>query len=145
MVESILSILYAAAGSLGFGLVFNLRGRQLVMAAFGGALAWLAYLLGTGLGNDLVQYFLATLVLSGYAEWMARVLKTPVIVFQIVALMPFVPGSGIYQTMLYSINGDIPAFLETGLHTLAIAGSLAIGVLLVSSLVRLFSQIRLAV
>lgn len=40
--------------------------------------------------------------------------------------------------MEYCIAGNTQMFLETGLHTLGIAGALALGILLVSSLNRLF-------
>ena len=40
------------------------------------------------------------------------------------------------------LKGDTQGFLETGLHTLGLAGALALGVLLVSSSVRLVHFIR---
>lgn len=143
MPESYISCLYAFIACLGFSLVFNLRGWNMLFAAAGGALGWFVYLLTTGLQNDLYQFFLAALALSAYAEGCARIQKAPVTVFQIVAILPLVPGGGIYRTMEYAINGNTAVFLETGLHTLAIAGALSIGVLLVSSVVRLSVRIRL--
>ncbi|MEA4890434.1 MAG: threonine/serine exporter family protein [Clostridiaceae bacterium] len=142
MHEIFLSCLYSLAACLGFCLVYNLRGLKMLFASLGGALGWLVYLLCAGLQNDIMQFFLATIALSIYAEIMARIHKTPVMVFLIIALLPLVPGSGIYYTMEYAINGDTAAFMETGLHTLAIAGSLALGILLVSSLVRLVIKVR---
>ena len=44
--------------------------------------------------------------------------------------------------MEYCINGDTAMFLETGLHTFGIAGCLALGVLTVSSTVRLYTAAR---
>jgi len=142
MPSMLISCLFALAACLGFCLAFNLRGLKMVFASAGGALGWLVYLLCGNLHNDILQFFLATVALSIYAEVMARLHKTPVMVFQIIALLPLVPGSGIYYTMEYGINGDTAAFLETGLHTLAIAGSLALGIMLVSSFARLFARIR---
>ena len=141
MPASILSCLYAFIACLGFSLVFNLRGWKILTASLGGALGWLVFLLSTPVLNDLLQYFLATLVLSIYAEILARVQKAPVITFQIVAILPLVPGSGIYRTMELAISGNTSAFLETGLHTLAIAGSLSLGIQLVSTLARLGSRV----
>ena len=62
--------------------------------------------------------------------------------YLLVALFPLVPGGGIYYTMEYCIAGNTQMFLETGLHTLGIAGALALGILLVSSLNRLFGMPR---
>jgi len=142
MLSILLSCLYAWAACLGFCLVFNLRGLRMLLASLGGALGWLVYLLGSFLPGGLLPYFAATIVLSVYAEAMARILKAPVMVFQIVALLPLVPGSGIYRTMEYAISGDTNAFISTGLNTLGIAGALAVGILLVSTLVRMYGKIR---
>jgi len=129
--------LIAFVSCLGFSLAFNVHGMDMMYASVGGVIGWLVFLLGENLPSDLLQYFLATIALSIYAEVMARIRKAPVTVFQIIAMLPLVPGSGIYHTMEYAIAGNTNLFLETGLHTLAIAGALSIGIILVSSLVRL--------
>ena len=75
--------------------------------------------------------------ISAYAELMARVRRCPVTSYLLISFLPLVPGSGVYYTMEYSLHGDTEQFLETGLHTLGIAVCLALGVLLVSSAVRI--------
>ena len=112
-----------------------------MLASLGGALGWFVYLLCSPVQNDILQFFLGTVALSIYSEIMARVEKTPVTGYLLVALLPMVPGGGIYYTMEYCIIGNTDMFLETGLHTLGIAGALAMGILLVSSFVRLWHHI----
>ena len=68
---------------------------------------------------------------------MARVRRAPATGYLHVALLPMVPGGGIYYTMEYGIAGNADLFLETGMHTLSIAGALAFGILVVSSVARL--------
>jgi uncharacterized membrane protein YjjB (DUF3815 family) len=85
-----------------------------------------------------MQFFVATIAISIYSEIMARVHKAPVTGYLLVSLLPLVPGGGIYYTMEYCIIGNTEMFLETGIHTLGIAGALALGILLVSSFVRLW-------
>ena len=70
---------------------------------------------------------------------MARVFKAPVTGFLILSILPLVPGNGIYYTMEHALNGDTELFLDTLMHTLGLAGALAVGVLLVASVVRLFT------
>lgn len=113
-------------------------------ASLGGAIAWFVFEITAIYGNDLIQYFAATVVLSLYSEIMARIHKVPVTVFLIAALIPLVPGSGIYYTMEHFIEGNTEEFLSTFIHTFAIAGSLAFGILLVSSLVYLWKKVQLA-
>lgn len=133
-----LPVLYAFVSCAAFSIAFNMRGKNLLLASLGGALGWLVYLLCNPLQNDILQFFLATIAISVYSEIMARVEKTPVTGYLLVALLPMVPGGGIYYSMEYCIIGNTDMFLETGLHTLGIAGALAMGILLVSSFVRLW-------
>ena len=133
----LLPCLYSFIACIGFCLVFNIRSPlRMITASLVGALGWGVYLLCGGLHNDFFQYFIATIVISICSEILARIFKAPVTEFLVVSLLPMVPGGGIYYTMEYCINGETSLFLETGLHTLGIAGSLAVGILLVSSVVR---------
>lgn len=136
--EHFLPCLYAFAACAAFSVAFNMRGKTLIFASLGGALGWFVYLLWNPLQNDILQFFLGTVAISIYSEIMARMHKAPVTGYLLVALLPMVPGGGIYYTMEYCIIGNTDLFLETGLHTLGIAGALAMGILLVSSFVRLW-------
>lgn len=138
-----LPCVYAFAACAAFSIVFNMRGKTLMFASLGGALGWLVYLLCGPVHNDILQFFFATMAISVYSELMARVHKAPVTGYLLVALLPLVPGGGIYYTMEYCIVGNTDMFLETGLHTLGVAGALAMGILLVSSFVRLLNIIRI--
>lgn len=133
----LLPYLSAFSACAGYCLLFNIRGKALVASSLGGVLGWLVYTLSNPLQNDIMQYFLATVATAVYAELMARTMKKPATGFQIVALLPLVPGGGIFYTMEYCVIGNNSMFLSTGIHTLGIAGALAMGVLLVSSVVRL--------
>ena len=139
----LLSCLYSFIATIGFCIMFNIRGKMVFFASLGGALGWIAYELSAFFGNDLSQYFVATVVIALYAEIMARLHKVPVTVYLIAALIPLVPGSGIYYTMEHFIEGNIDEFLATFVHTIAIAGCLAFGILLGSSLVRLTNRMKL--
>lgn len=136
-----LSCLWAFLACVGFCFLFNIRGKTILYAAFGGALGWFAYLLLNFLANDITQFFLATIVTAVYSEIMARIFKKPATEYQIVALLPMVPGGGIFYTMEYCVIGNNAMFSQTGLHTLGIAGALAMGILLVSTLFRIGGRV----
>ena len=53
--------------------------------------------------------------------------------------MPLVPGGGSDNAMEHALSGDAELFLDTRMHTLGLAGALAVGVLRVASVVRLFT------
>ncbi len=112
------------------------------LAPLGGSLGWLIYLLSSSLNSPIFQCFLATLVISIYAEIMARLQKVPVTACLLIAILPLVPGGGLYYTMEYCISGNIPMFWEKAGYTFGTAGALALGILVVSSAVRLWYTIR---
>ena len=84
----LLSCLYSFIATIGFCIMFNIRGKMVFFASLGGALGWIAYELSAFFGNDLSQYFVATVVIALYAEIMARLHKVPVTVYLIAALIP---------------------------------------------------------
>jgi len=67
---------------------------------------------------------------------MGRLRRCPVTGYLLVALLPLVPGGGIYFAMSYCVAGDIHRFLDTLLHTFGMASALAVGAMLTASLFR---------
>ncbi len=134
-----LQCLYAFLAGIPFCVFFRVRGSSIFWMSLGGAIGWFFYLFSAPVGNDILQFFIGTLALALYAEIMARVRRAPATGYLHVALFPLVPGGGIYYTMEYCIAGDMDRFLETGMHTLSTAGALALGILVVSTLARIFT------
>lgn len=142
--ELFLPVLYAFLGCGGFSVLYNIHSPSgVLMCAFGGGLGWLVYLLSAPLlRGDIAQTLVAAMVVSLYAEGMARLCKRPATGYQLISLVPMVPGGGIYYTMEHAINGETELFLASFLHTLGIAGALAVGVLFVSSAFRVWGNFR---
>ena len=123
----------------GFVIVFNIHGFGGVLCALGGALTWLVYLIAIELwGNDLIAYFWSSLFASAYSEIVARVRKCPAISSLVISIFPLIPGAGVYYTMNYAVRGMNEQFAIQGLHTAAIAGIIAVGILLASTTVRMY-------
>ena len=127
----------ALIATLGFGVMFNIRGRKLIASAFGGALGYVIYsvCVQANLGEPLAM-FIASGAFTIYGEILARRLKAPVTLFIVCALIILVPGGGMYRTMLAIIQGNLNNAVQIGLSSLASAGSLALGTIFVSSLTK---------
>lgn len=139
----IIQTLVSFMASLGFGIIFNIKGKKLIFAAFGGGLSWFVYLLFTQFNmSKIPSLFLSSVIFSIYSEICARLLKTPVTTIVICALIPLVPGAGMYYTMYETITGNISGAIELGLNTIAEAGSLALGVIFVSTITRQITNIK---
>lgn len=140
-----LTTLYSLAASFAFLVIFEVRDKKaLIAGSIGGALGWLAYDLTQLIEGVyyLVPYFIAALVLTAYSETMARLLKKPATVFLIGALFPLVPGTGIYQSMVYFVSGKQDAFFQSLRETLAVTGTLVAGMFFVSTIIRTISVKR---
>ena len=129
----ILPCVCAFLACLGFTLVFNIHGAGKLICGMGGSLGWLIYLLA---GNTIFAAFWASAAIGLFAEIMARLRRCPVTGYLLVALLPLVPGGGIYYAMSYCVSGNIQQFLSTLLHTFGMAAALAVGAMMTSSLFR---------
>lgn len=126
--------------SLCFAILFQVRGRNLICAAVAGGVCWLVYAVAGLIVSDIPAYFLAAVATTIYAELLARILRTPAIVYLAVGVIPLVPGGGIYRTMLFCIRGTPEAALSACINTIGIAGAMAMGIVIVSSFVRMLSH-----
>ena len=128
----------------GFAIIFNIHGLGIGICAFGGMITWIIYCVANYFGCDIyASYFFAALVAAMYSEIMARVRKYPAISYLVVAIFPLIPGAGIYYATSYLIQGDRTAFVQKALQTIGIAGVIAVGILMVSTLVRLWTVWRM--
>mgnify|MGYP000142179835 CR=1 FL=1 len=122
---------------MGFALFFNMKGKQLAAAGIGGALTWIVYLLCSRAGFSIYSAnFFSEVVAAVYSEGMGRWRKCPVTSYLVISSIPLLPGAGIYYTMSIGLSGSVQAALQKGLETAGIAGSLAVGILLVSTVFR---------
>lgn len=140
----IVNSIYAFFSSLGFGLIFNIRGKNLFFSSLCGGLGWLVYLVSSNFisTKNSFNYFLAAIFISLFSEISARILKTPVLVFLVCGIIPLVPGGGMFYTMLEALKGNVDEALSLGCNTLMLAGAIATGSILVSSITRLYFSAR---
>ncbi|WP_150843901.1 MULTISPECIES: threonine/serine exporter family protein [unclassified Clostridium] len=137
-------VIYAFIVSLGFGVLFNVRDKNLFFAALGGAVGWFFYSLTLNLSDsNILAMLIASISISIYAEIFSRVLKNPVTLFLVCSLIPLVPGSGMYYTVFEAVEGNVFDSLNNGIETLSLAGVIAVGIILVSTLSRLMQKLKI--
>ena len=127
----------------GFFILFNVHDWGSFLCAVGGVATWMAYLLLRELGVGIYgMNFFASVVAAVYSEGMARSRKYPVTSYLVISSIPLLPGAGIYYTMSFGLEGNMQAALQKGLETAGIAGSIAVAILLVSTVFRLVTSQR---
>lgn len=131
-------------GCVGFSIYFNIHGPGILVCAVGGVLTWTTYLVALELGVGIIYAnFLGGIVASVYAEVMARIRHFPAISYLVVSLFPLLPGAGIYYTMAYAVENEMTRFAQKGYQTAVIAAALALGILLVSTAFRIWSNYKM--
>ncbi len=135
--NSVIQILSSFVGTLGFCILFNIRGKKLIFSSLGGAMAWFFFLaLNYLLNKEILCYFLVSVIASIYSEIMARVLKTPVTTFSIAVLIPLIPGSALYYSLKFALEGSTGDFVTKASYTLSLAAALSVGIILVNTVAR---------
>lgn len=126
--NTVIQLLSAFVGSLGFCLLFHVTMKYTFPAALGGFLCWGIYLISTGIFDGIFFPSLMTSAFCAlYSEISARVFHTPATVFYIPAIIPLIPGSTLYYTMSYLVQKDITASQEYAAATAQYALGIACG------------------
>lgn len=135
-------IVFGFIACVGFGFFFNCPKNAVIKGSIAGAIGWLVY---TELVKRnhyvIIATFIGAIVLSIICEICARLYKDTVTSFALPAILPLVPGAGLYYTMFYFIQRDYDLAANKGVETLGNAVAIAIALLIVSSLTRLVFKI----
>ncbi len=128
--------LFSFCAALGFGILMQVRGKNLFFAALGGMVGWLIYMGLTPLiSADVVRYFIAAVAVSHYAQQMAYWRKTPALVFLAIALIPLVPGYVAYQAIIGLLIADMTQFATASVYTFQVILAIATGFLISSNVI----------
>lgn len=120
-----------------YGIIMSVPMKPLWYAAGSGALAYLAYhLIFLFYGHELLGYLVASLIIAISSEILARVCKKPVTIFVLPAIIPLVPGVGLYRTMLSLVRNDMDGFETAFVRTLFLSGIIAVTVAVVNAAAR---------
>ncbi len=134
----VIPIISALVATFGFSLFYNIKGKNVIIAALCGGFSWFAYLICDAFtASQIFPYFVAGMAVSLYSELAARIFKAPAIVFLIPGFIPLVPGLTIFKTMQSGLMGDVSEFAAGGINTLKIGGAIVLGLIFMSSSFRL--------
>ena len=141
--QEITEIIAAGLGSIGFSMMFQLRGKKLILIGCGGALSW--FIFGKNSGSSLNGLLWAVIVAAAIAEIEARHRKTPVIVLEVPLLVPLIPGGDLYRMMVSIMTKGVRASIDPLVWLAQEVFVIAAGVILVSTVASLLVKAAHAV
>lgn len=129
----------AMLASAAFGWLLRQPKKTMLFTSLIGVNGYVIFLL---MGQSAMAYFTASLVVGLLCELAARVTRMATTLFLVSAIIPLVPGLGLYRTMMYTAEGNLQMALSTGVETAIGIGAIALSLTIASTV---FSNIRIHV
>ena len=148
MSETLTGLLRALAGSfagtVGFAMLVHVPKKSWLPCGLIAALSYMVYWLLTSVAGlaDPIGIFAGSLVGSVIGQISARKLKTIATVFLMAAVVPVVPGLGLYRMMALMGQGDMSAGGNQGIAAMITILMIVLGVSMGSFIDRLVHPVR---
>lgn len=135
--NSLPALIAAFLGTLGFAIIFKLKGKYLVYISVCGFFNYAIYIIALFFNwSEFWASAVATVFVAVAAEILARILKTPTVIFTLPGVVPIVPGSTLYYSVRYLLLRDYENFAVSFKSTCYIALGIVCGTVVVSVIIR---------
>ena len=130
-------------GTIGFALVFKMKGIYIPFVGLGGFCTYGIYLIMTFLGqSEFAAALIASMFVALLSEILANTLKAPTVIFLTTIAISIVPGSGLYYSMKYFLMQDMENFSQAFKSTCAVAAGIVCGIVIISIAAKIFMAVR---
>ena len=121
--------------TIGFAVLFYAPKDSILKTGFSGAVGWTVYTMMNNFSDSVViSAFFASFIIALLGEFFVLSKKHPITVYIIPAIIPLVPGFGLYYTMLSVLEKNYELALQYGSESLLIAIAIAGALTIVLSL-----------
>lgn len=126
IVEHLVTSFIASAA---FGILFNAPRRNLLQCGFVGMLGWLLYILCLKTWADpIMSTMIASFFVTVVSQVLAKLYKTPIIIFSVSGIIPLVPGGLAYDAMRNVVENQYDVAVQMAAKAFMLSGSIAIGI-----------------
>ena len=137
--DIIIQIIMCLTGTLAFAVTMKAPKSTLKYIAIGSLISASIERTLSLYTNDFFSCLAAMIALNLFCETIARIIKEPTTVTLMPSTIPLLPGSAIYYTMFYAINGKKDLMIRSALSTLLAGLGIALGAVISSAAVKIFS------
>ena len=136
-------LIASIVGTVGFGMLFKMRGKHLIYISIFGFLSYAVYLAVLFLGySELIAAFASAATIALLSEIFARVFKAPTVIFTIVGIVSIVPGSSLYYSMRNLLLRDLDGFFASLKSACTITAGIVFGIVAISALMKLLTSFK---
>ena len=143
--NSLPALIAAFFGTLGFAIIFKIKGKYLIYISVCGFFNYAIYLIALFFNwSEFLAAMVATMFVAVMAEILARILKTPTVIFTLPGVVPIVPGSALYYSVRFLLIRDFWNFAVSFKSTCYIAMGIVCGTVVVSVVMKFITGLRSA-
>ena len=129
MSDYIVKLIGSFFGSIGFGLIFHGKRKNILIASGGALIGISGYIFCTDYAHwsVFISALIAGFICDIYSEIMARTLKAPSTVFFLITIIPLIPGSTLYYCIDKIVVQDWELAWQYGIQTFLTALGICVG------------------
>ncbi|MFD2370175.1 threonine/serine exporter family protein [Brevibacillus sp. GCM10020057] len=129
--------------SMAWCVLFNVPVRTIFAGGVAGMVGFLVYSLLPALGAEvLLSTFVSAAIVSLLSQILSIYLRVPSTNFSVAGIIPLVPGSLAYRSMLAFVNNNYIEGITLATQTMMIAGAIASGLIFGISVVTIVKGAR---
>ncbi|WP_226583993.1 threonine/serine exporter family protein [Halobacillus litoralis] len=129
--------------SAAFGIIYQAPRNTLVKCGLVGMVGWMIYAFLVWKEVDSVPATLtASFVIALVSQTLARIYKTPMIIFSVPGIIPLVPGSLAYDAMRNFVQNDYSAAISIAAKAFMISGAIAFGLVFSEVLNQIIKKVK---
>ena len=120
-----------------FSFIFRSKKRNIPLTTLSGLLTCIVFVVCCKyFSNEFFQNLFPSLFAAAFAEVLARLTKSTATAYFACSIVILIPGSKLFYTIYYCITGDTQLFHSTLIELLRISSGIAVGIVLVTVIVR---------
>ena len=126
-----------------FAVLDNASGRVIIASCICGASTFIvSEMASMNYDNNFLIYFISAILTCGMSEVGARIMRTPVTVILLPAIIPLVPGSLLYSAIKALLQGSETWYSEYGSEAVAAVSGIGVAIVAVSGVSRTLVGIK---
>ncbi|MCA1012044.1 threonine/serine exporter family protein [Halobacillus halophilus] len=140
LIEYAIASFFASAA---FGIIYQAPRNTIIKCGLVGMIGWVIYISLVWEEVDSVPATLiASFVIAVVSQVLARIYKTPMIIFSVPGIIPLVPGSLAYDAMRSFVQNDYSVAISIAAKAFMISGAIAFGLVFSEVLNQIMKKMR---
>lgn len=141
----LLGLALSFMSSMAWCVLFNVPVRTILAGGIAGMVGYVVYSLLPLLNAEvLLSTFVSAAIVSLLSQFMSIYLRVPSTNFSVAGIIPLVPGSLAYKSMLAFVNNNYVEGITLATKTMMVAGAIASGLIFGISVVTIVKGARYA-